>query len=276
MGAKKKRALVPPPLKSLKRARQITSAFHAAEHGRTVDGPPPDRAAYQDASQTATARHRTTSRFVFSSLTALGVRRAAGCPRPAVLEIGAVNTQLLACPWLAVRAIDIRPSARGIEACDFFSLGPPQPGGGGGTTFDVVVCAMVLNCVATPARRGDMLVRMRACLTAPGGVAIVALPRRCVERGGGGVGGARPHPPAASSSPSDEACAARWAPFEAAMAAAGLAPVLARKASPKIAFWAVGVGQRAAGGWGKNGMMMGSDFGVVVPPVETKGGGTCK
>lgn len=243
MPPKRKAALVAPPLKSLKRARQVTSAFHAAEHGRGT-GPSPDRAAYQDASQRATARHKTTSRFVFSSLTALNRRPAAGCPRPAVLEIGAVNTQLLACPWLAVRAIDVRAAARGVEAVDFFDLPLPPPAqgeGGAESHFDVIVCAMVLNCVATPELRWQMLVRMRAHLKSPGGVAILALPRRCVERGGGR--GAAPGGASTSSAaaPSDAACAALWAPFEGVMAAAGLGPVLIRKASPKIAFWAVGV-----------------------------------
>ena len=291
---KKKRALVPPPLKSLKRARQITSAFHAAEHGREVGASgggsvlPPDRAAYQGASRRATARHRTTARFVFSALTRLGLRPPSGAARPRLLEIGAVNTQLLACPWLAVRAIDIRPAARGIEARDFFDLDPPAappppPGEGGRGTagaaatdtadarFDVVVCAMVLNCVATPARRGEMLVRMRAHL-AGGGVAVVALPRRCVEKGGGGGGRG------GDALPDDAAAAARWAPFEAAMAAAGLAPVLVRKASPKIAFWVVGGGgARAVGGWGggPGGREVGAGFAVAVPAVgrEASAGG---
>lgn len=257
---KKKRPLVPPPLKSLKRARQITSAFHAAEQGRSggsgKDGGRAadrvDRSLYQAASQATTDRHRTTSRYVFSSLTRHGRRPPGGAARPALLEIGAVNTQLSACPWLAVRAIDIRPSARGIERADFFDLAPSA-------SFDCVVCAMVLNCVPDPAARGDMLVRMRGHLkdgppgtgegapgggqsAGPGGLAIVALPRRCVEAA-----------PAACG----------WDSFEAAMAAAGLSPVLERRVGPKVAFWTVGAGPRRAAAGARTVMTAGSEAGTA-------------
>ena len=268
---KRKRPLVPPPLKSLKKARELTSAFHAGQHGQVAAADAPDRAAYQDASVRATSVHKVTSRFVFSTLTRLGLRPPSGAPRPALLEVGAVNTQLLACPWLDVRAIDIRPAARGIEALDFFDLPVPEEGAqavdGGkeecapstSSSFDVVVCAMVLNCVATPELRGEMLLRMRRLLRAPGGLAVVGLPRRCVEKGGrkdeGNTG--EPSPGA-------------WAAFEGAMAAAGLGPVVARKATPKIAYWAVGSeGRRDPGGW--KGAGMGHDFSVVVPPVKGAG-----
>jgi 25S rRNA (adenine2142-N1)-methyltransferase len=235
MPARKKRALVPPPVKSLKRARQLTSLFHAAQPGVS-------RAAYQDASRAATARHKTTSRYVCSTLTALGRRpaRPPGGPpprRPTLLEVGAVNTQLLACPWLRTTAIDIRPAARGIEGRDFFDFPLPTMrgtssgggrgggGSGGGGPYDVIVCAMVLNCVATPADRGAMLARMAALMAAPDGLAMLALPRRCVEA-------------------SPAACTV--ASFEGAMAAAGLGPVLDRKASAKIMFWTVGVLEEGA------------------------------
>ena len=57
-----------------------------------------------------------------------------------VLQIGAVNAQLLSGPWLSVRAIDLRPCLPSIEQADFLQL---QPAG----DFDIVVCAMVHNCV---------------------------------------------------------------------------------------------------------------------------------
>jgi 25S rRNA (adenine2142-N1)-methyltransferase len=212
---KKKRALVPPPVKSLKVARQVTSAFHKGQSS--------DRAAYQAASQAATARHKTTARYVFSRLQSLGRRPAAGrgAARPRLLEIGAVNTQLLACPWLATRAIDVRPAARGIEGLDFFDLNLPKSKDGGESSFfDVVVCAMVLNCVPSAADRGAMLARIAAVLRRPDGLAMIALPVRCV-RGG--------------------RAACTRAAFEGAMAAAGLGPVLDRAQSAKVAFWTVGV-----------------------------------
>jgi hypothetical protein len=244
---KRKKALVPPPVRSLKRARQLTSAFHKDQGSGSVS-----RAAYQEASRAATARHRTTARFVFSSLTALGRRPPAGQPRPRLLEIGAVNTQLLACPWLDVRAIDIRPAARGIEALDFFDFPLPSKNENE-KLFDVVVCAMVLNCVPDSVDRGAMLARIRAVLRAPGGLAILALPTRCVSGRGCSVAG-----------------------FEGAMAAAGLGPVLETRAGPKVTFWSVGV---LPAGQGRLPYSTGSpaaagEFAVVVEGgVEARGRG---
>ena len=64
-----------------------------------------------------------------------------------VLEIGAVNEQLLSCSWLDVRAIDLLSSSPRIEAIDFFSLSSAD------VTYDVIVCSMVLNCLPAPALR---------------------------------------------------------------------------------------------------------------------------
>ena len=61
-----------------------------------------------------------------------------------------------------------------------------------------------------------MVARVAAHL-APGGLAFFVLPRRCVEAAGGET----------------------WATFEAALAVAGCGRVVARRASPKLAFWAV-------------------------------------
>ena len=90
-----------------------------------------------------------------------------------MLEIGAVNTQLLSVPWLDVRAIDIKSQHLRIEQVDFFDV-PPN------ADKDVVVCAMVLNCVervATRAHAADAARHLK-----PGGYFFLMLPRRCVER----------------------------------------------------------------------------------------------
>ena len=89
------------------------------------------------------------------------------------LQIGAINAQLLSVPWLQVRAIDLRPCLPSIEQADFLQL---HPAGG----FDVVVCAMVLNCVPTANDRGNMLLKMRGHLQ-DGGHAFIVLPLRCLN-----------------------------------------------------------------------------------------------
>jgi hypothetical protein len=109
---------------------------------------------------------------VFSSLTRHGLRPAAGAPPLPLLEVGAVNTQLLSVPWLAVRAIDLRSSHPRIEERDFFDLAPAA-------AFGAVVSSMVLNCVPDAASRGAMLRGMRAHLR-EGGMLFVMLPLRCV------------------------------------------------------------------------------------------------
>ena len=65
------------------------------------------RTAYQEASELTTTRHRT-SKWVFAIITQLGLRPTTNRHPLSLLEIGAVNTQLLSIPWLEVRAIDIQ------------------------------------------------------------------------------------------------------------------------------------------------------------------------
>ena len=92
------------------------------------------RAAYQEASALTTSRHRT-AKYVFALLTRHGLRPGRGEPPLPLLEVGAVNTQLLSVPWLAVRAIDLRSTHPRIEQRDFFTLSPAAE-------FGAVVCSM--------------------------------------------------------------------------------------------------------------------------------------
>lgn len=189
--------LVPSAMKSLKRARHVTSEFHRIQReldvvaGVSRDGTSSARAradkqqlerqldslggrqAYQEASVLTTARHRTC-KWVFAVLTKLGMRPKKNQSPLRVLEIGAVNTQLLSVPWLAVRAIDIKSQHPRIEQVDFFDVPPKED-------KDVVVCAMVLNCVESAVKRGRMLADAARHLK-PGGYFFLMLPRRCVER----------------------------------------------------------------------------------------------
>lgn len=281
MSKKKKRPLAPPPLKSLKRARQVTSAFHSAtrqlddaiargdsqaaatarEAVEAVGG----REAYQAASAAATGRHKVASRFVWSHLTRLGFREKKTSAKekekqlPRLLEIGAINTQLLQTPWLQVRSVDLRapPSSassssgvaspndkkrKRIEAIDFFDTSKlPQE-----NSFNVVVCSMVLNCLTTPGQRGEMLRGIRRHL-------------RFEEEEGDGDDEEEEEESAAAVEAEEarreskrglafimlprrcvEASrACDWSRFERCMARAGLGEVLARKASAKVAFWLV-------------------------------------
>lgn len=89
------------------------------------------------------------------------------------MQIGAVNAQIMAVPWLSVRAIDLRPCLPSIEQADFLDLVPAAE-------YDVLVCAMVLNCVPTAMKRGTMLLRMRQQLC-QSGHAFVVVPLRCLN-----------------------------------------------------------------------------------------------
>mmetsp|Transcript_7578 Transcript_7578/g.19505 ORF Transcript_7578/g.19505 Transcript_7578/m.19505 type:complete len:271 (+) Transcript_7578:96-908(+) len=185
---KKKRPLVAPPLKSLRKARKVTSAFHeltAELQAAKSSGSKSDakriqeqidqlggREAYQDASVLTTSRAKHTSKWVFSELTRLGYRPGRGEPPLKVLEVGAVNTQILSVPWLQVRAIDINSCHPRIEQIDFFNLAPAG-------VYFAVVCSMVINCVPTPEARGDMMRRLFAH-TQPGGLVFLTLPLRCL------------------------------------------------------------------------------------------------
>ena len=173
-------------------ARQVTSAYHdirsSLEEARKalkpnssligeleskleaiggIDG-------YQQSSIIST-KHFRTSRWVLQQLSKHHPHSAAkGGYKLAVLEVGAINTQLQAASHLNVRAIDVNSQDPRIEELDFFDLGPIRG-------FDAVVCSMVINCVTDCTARGEMLVRLclghlrdgDSCL-------LLALPGRCV------------------------------------------------------------------------------------------------
>ncbi|MDA9098134.1 BMT2 family SAM-dependent methyltransferase [bacterium] len=192
--------LVPSAMKSLKRARHVTSEFHRIQrelnavagggtgakgrsnaHGSSVHSKKEleqqleglgGRQAYQEASVLTTQRHRTC-KWVFAVLTKRGMRPGKNESPLKLLEVGAVNTQLLSVPWLNVRAIDIKSQHPRIEQKNFFDIKAKQ-------LYTVVVCSMVLNCVATAAKRGKMLALAHAHLK-PGGYFFLMIPRRCIE-----------------------------------------------------------------------------------------------
>ena len=68
--------------------------------------------AYQRASVFNTALH-STSRWVLRRMRANGMLN--GPTEPAVLEVGAINTQLLDAPGVRVRALDLHSSDPRIE-----------------------------------------------------------------------------------------------------------------------------------------------------------------
>ncbi|OQR96217.1 hypothetical protein ACHHYP_16580 [Achlya hypogyna] len=156
----------PPPVKSRRRAREITTEFHRVTHelNRLQESKEKDatrqaeleqrlkdlggRQVYQDASILSTSFHRT-SKWVFSLLTKFDLRPKKKQPPLEVLEVGAINTQLLVCPWLNVDAIDLIARHPKIRQLDFFDLPFTK-------TFDVVVSSMVINCVPTPEKRGSV------------------------------------------------------------------------------------------------------------------------
>lgn len=222
------RPLVPPTMKSLKRARRVTSEFHriqrelgsnessAARRGSSAAAKTKQqlelelrelggRQAYQEASVLTTGRHRTC-KWIFSVVTKLGLRPSKNQSPLKLLEVGAVNTQLLSVPWLDVRAIDIKAQHPRIEQIDFFDVKPE-------CCYDAVVLSMVINCVSTPLKRGRMLSLVRDHLL-PGGHLFLMIPRRCIENS-----------PYCSSSIISEA-----------LSVVGL-KVVETKLSPKVAFF---------------------------------------
>lgn len=204
--------IVPPPVKvtSRKHARRLTSSYHRITHRLAAASSEQERkachaeleamggvAAYQQASALNTALN-STSRWVRRCLHRV---RSPSDPPPQVLEVGAINTQLLEAPGLSVRAIDLRSSHAQIEQCDFFSLphgghieAAPTSASASATAapasstsaatlpraYDAIVCSMVLNCVPGGRKRFEMLVGMRSMLRA-GGRAFITLPRSCVD-----------------------------------------------------------------------------------------------
>ena len=77
---------------------------------------------YQAASKLTTAQNKCTSRYVFDMCNKFGLRPAKGEPKLKVLEVGAVNAQLLACPYMEVQAIDKNSNHPQIEEKDFFDV----------------------------------------------------------------------------------------------------------------------------------------------------------
>ena len=198
-GARAPKPLVPSAMKSLKRARRVTSEFHRIHREMEVTAKASNnessagaaatarvkkqklerelhelggRQAYQEASVLTTTRHRTC-KWIFAIITKLGLRPTKNQSPLKLLEVGAVNTQLLSVPWLAVRAIDIKAQHPRIEQIDFFDVTPA-------CCYNAVVLSMVLNCVSTALKRGRMLALVRDHLL-PGGHLFLMIPRRCIE-----------------------------------------------------------------------------------------------
>ena len=150
------------PITSERQARKATSEFHHGGGNRTT---------YQAASALLTDLHKTSSKFVFRTITKLNRRPGSGEAPLKTLEVGAVNTQLLESPFLDVLAIDLKSRHPRIKEIDFFSLEPKEE-------YDILVLAMVLNCVPTPEARGRMLVMCRDHLK-QNGLFFLILPSRC-------------------------------------------------------------------------------------------------
>ena len=126
------------------------------------------------------------------------------------VEVGAVTTEFCcqSPSWIRFRSIDLNSQHPKIEKRDFFALKVCED------EFDVVLNSMVLNCVAEPEDRGEMLLRMAKMLRKQTGVLFITIPRRCVEN--------------------NPFCSVDI--FNECLRACGLSVVLT-KFSPKIAFW---------------------------------------
>jgi 25S rRNA (adenine2142-N1)-methyltransferase len=181
-------------IKSRRKARVLTSAYHkilnkihSVENDETlsksekkgllkelnkqkeesIDG-------YQQSSVISTA-HFSTSKWVLKVINQRWGKVNPNTSPLRVLEVGAINNQLTSLPFLNVRAIDINSQHPSIEEKDFFDIDP------GIGEYDLVVCSMVMNCVPDPFKRGEMLLRIRSHLKDLKSLAIIILPKRCMN-----------------------------------------------------------------------------------------------
>jgi hypothetical protein len=153
------------PITNEKQARKATSEFHRGEYAQQ------NRTKYQQASALLTNVHKTTSKFVFRTITKLNLCPKRHEPKLKTLEVGAVNTQLVDSSFLSVNAIDLKSRHPLIKEQDFFKLKPEGQ-------YDLVVLAMVLNCVPSAKFRGIMLQNCRLHLKQDG-LLFLILPSRC-------------------------------------------------------------------------------------------------
>lgn len=103
------------------------------------------RGQYQEASIIST-RHFQTSKWVMGRMQKYGLKPKKGEQKPKVLEIGAINTQLVSCKWLNATAIDLNSQSPRIKQADFFEFPLSYD-------YDVLVSSMVINCVPGSKRR---------------------------------------------------------------------------------------------------------------------------
>mmetsp|Transcript_55532 Transcript_55532/g.111366 ORF Transcript_55532/g.111366 Transcript_55532/m.111366 type:complete len:315 (+) Transcript_55532:102-1046(+) len=206
-GNKRPVPIVAPPLKSLKKARKVTSEFHRITHAinqlekdekisqKGKHGLHGDegklcslraeltalggREVYQQASVVTTARC-SSSKWVVKCLRRRAILGSNKDAKPRVLEVGAINTELLENRDLEVRAIDILSRHPKIEELDFFELAAQELKGSRTPNFDTIVASMVINCVPTPLDRGRMLCLLKQLLTPHGGLLFLTLPLSCL------------------------------------------------------------------------------------------------
>jgi 25S rRNA (adenine2142-N1)-methyltransferase len=175
------------PITSLRVARKLTSDFHQQQQQQntsdnnkrqriTTTNNNVSRTNYQLASVLLTNTHKSTSHFVFKTLTQLNLRpkRTDEKKKLRVLEIGAVNLQLISCPFLDVTAIDMKSRhPQLIQEIDFFDFIDAQ-------RYDGIVIAMVLNCIPTAKKRGEMLQKCIQQHLHQNGWIVCILPVRCL------------------------------------------------------------------------------------------------
>jgi 25S rRNA (adenine2142-N1)-methyltransferase len=169
------------------------------------------RTEYQKASQVSTFYH-STSKWVLGYLSRNGWLYGRMVPSKEVieapdkatkkqprrltrlLEVGAINTELLDTSQkiitnpdtevktqkyrLDVRAVDLHAMDDRIQEVDFLTMNVPQREVN--ERYDVLVCSMVLNCVTTAERRGEMVCRLYHFLR-PSGLCFVTTPRTCLN-----------------------------------------------------------------------------------------------
>lgn len=104
-----------------------------------------------------------------------------------ILEVGAINLELTNAAkvnasersngrGIVVRAIDLHAMHSEIEEADFLEIPVSSRVE---DRYDVIVCSMVLNCVTSATRRGDMICRLYHLLS-PGGLCFLTIPRSCL------------------------------------------------------------------------------------------------
>lgn len=130
------------------------------------------RDAYQAASILSQQNAMKSARYVFKTLARFGLQPQKGEPPLRVLEIGAINPQISAVPWLHVRAIDLLSQHPAVETRDFLQLpvgsgpGPDSSHAGASKVAGITFAALQAGSATSSAVKDAILAPVASRLKA--------------------------------------------------------------------------------------------------------------